>query len=147
MQAECIIFLYPNSKWKHWENSSSYFTDFQENQILISWRSWAFISQHDVCANVLFFLPSSPMPASPCSTSQKTPSSRTRAKEGGGERELQWKAPLDYILQSNNCRFCSRPAHFPSGWRLFRPAEKGCYCAPHRCIERLLKRTPNEHKA
>lgn len=86
--------------------------DFQVSQILIYWRIRAFISQQDTCANVLSFLHSSPIPASPCSTSQKIPSNRIRAKEGGKKGVTMKKTLRTTFCNQIASRFCSRLAHF-----------------------------------
>lgn len=94
MQAEYVIFLYPNSKWKHWENGSSYWhwlprkpDSYFRKELSLYFSAWC------LCANALFFLPSSPIPASPCSTSQKTPSSRIRVKRRGWGEGITMEIP------------------------------------------------------
>lgn len=65
--------------------------DFQVSQILIliSWRICAFIFQQDDRANVL----SSPIPASPCSASQKNIQQEDKGKKEKKKRSYNEKKP------------------------------------------------------
>lgn len=88
-------------------------TGLQVSQILVSWRIHAFISQQDTCANVLFFLPSSPIPASPLSASQKNIQQQDKGKRGREGVTIKKKKTLRTTFCNQIAsRFCSRLAHF-----------------------------------